>query len=166
MRHAGHVETAQDVRVREAAPTDAFSVAALHIQDERERGVTVPPGFLDAFADAWLRDRGRRTWVAEAAGGRPLGVLHGTRVQQLPRASSPAEAWFHVGLLYVSADARGRGIGGRLLGTLVEWAAGDGVTLVRLTAVPQARTLYERAGFGPSSDRLLERRLPPSDPTT
>jgi uncharacterized glyoxalase superfamily protein PhnB len=42
--------------VREARPSDAFSVAALHIQDEREQGHAVPPGFLDAFADAWLRD--------------------------------------------------------------------------------------------------------------
>ena len=94
MGHAGAVETTRDVRIRETAPTDAFSVAALHIQDERERGATVPPGFLDTFADAWLRDRNRRTWIAEDPSGRPLGVVHGTRVQKLPSAHRPANAWF------------------------------------------------------------------------
>ena len=39
--------------------------------------------------------------------GRPLGVLHGTRVQKLPSAHRPADAWFHVSLLFVTQDARG-----------------------------------------------------------
>lgn len=159
----GPVETTRAVRVREAAPTDAFSVAALHIQDERERGGTVPPGFLDTFADAWLRDRARRTWIAEEPTGRPLGVLHGTRVQKLPSTHRPATAWFHVSLLYVTADARGEGIGERLLRTLLAWARTDGVTRVQLNAVPEARTLYTRVGFGAPSERLMEVRLDTGD---
>ena len=147
------------VTVREARPSDAFSVGALHIQDEREHGHVVPPGFLDAFADAWLRDRARRTWVAEDDRGRPIGVLHGTRVQKLPSAHRPADAWFHVSLLFVTADARGCGIGQRLLEALLAWARTDGVTRVQLNAVPEARTLYERMGFGPPSERLMELRL-------
>ena len=153
------------VSVREARPSDAFSVGALHIQDEREQGHTVPSGFLDDFADAWLHDRARRTWLAEDLRGRPLGVLHGTRVQRLPRAHRLADAWFHVSLLFVTPDARGRGIGDALLRSLLEWAGSDGVTRVQLNAVPQARTLYERFGFGPPSERLMEIRLshPPRD---
>ena len=106
MGHAGGMES-DAVTVREARPSDAFSVGALHIQDEREQGHAVPPGFLDALSDAWLRDRARRTWVAEDERGRPLGVLHGTRVQKLPSAHRPADAWFHVSLLFVTQDARG-----------------------------------------------------------
>jgi GNAT superfamily N-acetyltransferase len=147
------------VRVREAVPADAFSVAALHIQDERERGGTVAPGFLDTFADAWLRDRARRTWIAEDARGRPLGVVHGTRVQKLPSAHRPADAWFHVSMLYVATDVRGHGLGERLLRALLDWAARDRVTRVQLNAVPEARTLYERVGFGAPSERLMELRL-------
>lgn len=149
----------EGVRVREAVPADAFSVGALHIQDERERGRVVPPGFLDRFADAWLRDRARRTWVVEDARGRPLGVVHGTRVQKLPSADRPADAWFHVSLLFVTADARGAGLGELLLRALLDWARTDGVTRVQLHAVGEARTLYERMGFGPPSDRLMELRL-------
>lgn len=146
-------------RVREARPADAFSIGALHIQDERELGHTVPAGFLDEFAEAWLRDSARRTWLAEDERGRPLGVLHGTRVQRLPSAHRPADAWFHVSLLFVSVDARGHGIGEGLLQRLVDWAERDGVSRVQLNAVPGARTLYERFGFGPPSERLMERHL-------
>jgi GNAT superfamily N-acetyltransferase len=86
-------------------------------------------------------------------------VLHGTRVQKLPSAHRPADAWFHVSLLFVTADARGCGIGQRLLEALLAWARTDGVTRVQLNAVPEARTLYERMGFGPPSERLMELRL-------
>ena len=148
-----------EITVREARPSDAFSVGALHIQDEREQGHAVPPGFLDALSDAWLRDAARRTWLAEDERGRPLGVLHGTRVQRLPSAHRPADAWFHVSLLFVTEDARGYGIGQRLLEALLAWAEADHVSRVQLNAVPEARTLYERMGFGPPSERLMERRL-------
>ena len=158
MSHAGRMQI-DGVTVREARPSDAFSVGALHIQDEREQGHAVPSGFLDEFADAWLRDRARRTWVAEDERGRPLGLLHGTRVQRLPSAHRPADAWFHVSLLFVTPDARGCGLGERLLEAMLDWAVGDGVSRVQLNAVPEARTLYERFGFGPPSERLMERRL-------
>ena len=147
------------VTVREARPSDAFSVGALHIQDEREQGHAVPPGFLEGPDEAWLRDAARRTWLAEDERGRPLGVLHGTRVQRLPSAHRPADAWFHVSLLYVTPDVRGHGIGQQLLEALLAWAHADGVTRVQLNSVPEARTLYERMGFGPPSERLMELRL-------
>jgi GNAT superfamily N-acetyltransferase len=163
MGHAGRMDSERPEitgwRVREARPADAFSIGALHIQDERELGHTVPAGFLDEFAEAWLRDAARRTWLAEDGRGRPLGVLHGTRVQRLPSAHRPADAWFHVSLLFVSVDARGHGIGEGLLQCLIDWAQGDGVSRVQLNAVPDARTLYERFGFGPPSERLMERHL-------
>lgn len=155
----GGMETVDGVTVREAVPADAFGVGALQIQDEREQGYSVPPGFLDTFADAWIRDRGRRTWIAEDERGRPLGVLHGTRVQRLPSAHRPADAWFHVSLLFVTPDARGYGIGELLVRALLDWATADGVSRVQLNAVPEARTLYERMGFGPPSERLMELRL-------
>lgn len=160
MGHAGRMDgeglEIAGWQVREARPADAFSIGALHIQDERELGHTVPAGFLDEFAEAWLRDSARRTWIAEDERGRPLGVLHGTRVQRLPSAHRPADAWFHVSLLFVSVDARGAGIGERLLQCLLDWAEHDGVSRVQLNAVAEARTLYERFGFGPPSERHME----------
>ena len=59
----------------------------------------------------------------------------------------------------MTTDARGCGIGEPLLRALLDWAATDGVSRVQLNAVPEARTLYERFGFGPPSERLMELRL-------
>ena len=80
-------------------------------------------------------------------------------MQKLPSAHRPADAWFHVSLLFVTEDARGYGIGERLLTALLDWAEATAVTRVQLNAVPEARTLYERMGFGPPSERLMELRI-------
>ncbi|NHA68501.1 GNAT family N-acetyltransferase [Phycicoccus flavus] len=150
------METTRALRVREAAPTDAFSVAALHLQDDRERGRAVPAGYLDTLADAWLRDRSRRTWLAEEPSGRPLGTVHGSRVPLLPTVREPAGARLDVDFLYVTADARGEGIGERLLRTLLDRARADGVRTVRMPAAPAARALYTRLGFAPPAERVVE----------
>ena len=119
----------------------------------------MPVGFLDEFAQAWLRDTARRTWLAEDPRGRPLGVLHGTRVQRLPSAHRPADAWFHVSLLFVSIGVRGAGIGEGLLDAMLAWAEGDGVSRVQLHALPGVRAIYQRFGFGPPSQQLMERQI-------
>lgn len=145
--------------MRTAEPRDAFAVAALHLQAEREWGQDIPSGFLDQLADAWLRDRARITWLAEDARHNPLGAIHGTVVRTLPSPRRPTTAWMHVGFLYVTREARGAGLGERLLRTVVEWCEAQGVDRIRLNAVDEARTLYERLGFGPPGDGLMELRL-------
>ena len=150
------MDTADVVTVREALPTDAFAVAALHLQAEREWGQAVPPRFLDTFADAWLRDRARRTFLAEDGGGTPLGTVHGSVVRKLPSPRRPTDAWMHVSFLYVTAGARGHGVGEALLRALLEWCGTHDVVRVQLNAVDEARSLYERVGFVPPGDGLLE----------
>ena len=164
MVHAGRMETADGVTVREAVPTDAFSVAALHLQAEREWGQVVPPRFLDTFADAWLRDRARRTFLAEDSRGTPLGTVHGTVVRKLPSPRRPTDAWMHVSFLFVTADARGHGVGEALLRTLLAWCRAHDVVRVQLNAVDGARTLYARVGFVAPDEGLMELRLSRSLP--
>ena len=147
-----------DVAVRLAEPRDAFAVAALTMQDDRECGATVEPGFLDTFADAWLADDRRVTFVAEAPDGRPLGLVTAAVVTKLPSSRRPATKWLHVSLLFVTKDARGEGLGARLLDSLREWCAAHDVTRMQLNAAPRARPLYERAGFGDPSPGLMEWR--------
>ncbi len=149
----------EPVVVRPAEPRDAFAVAALHLQAEREWGEEIPPGFLDTLADAWLRDRSRHTWLAEDARHNPLGTAHGSLVRKLPSPRRTTTAWMHLGFLYVTQDARGRGIGERLLRTVLGWCEAQAVERIQLTAVEEARPLYERVGFGPPSDGLLELRF-------
>ncbi|GGB65654.1 hypothetical protein N798_07985 [Knoellia flava TL1] len=150
----------QDAGIRLAEPRDAFAVAALTLQDDRECGAVAEPGFLDRYADAWLADRARVTFVAEAADGRPLGMVTAAVMTALPSSRRPAYRWLHVSLLFVTADARGVGLGGRLLGTLQQWCMDNGVNRVQLIAAPEARTLYERAGFLPPADDRLEWQVP------
>ncbi|HEX6917332.1 MAG TPA: GNAT family N-acetyltransferase [Phycicoccus sp.] len=149
----------EPVVVRAAEPRDAFAVAALHLQAEREWGQSIPPGFLDTLADAWLRDRARQTWLAEDARHNPLGAVHGTLVRKLPSPRRATTAWMHVGFLFVTPTARGEGLGERLLRTALTWCEEQGVDRVQLHAVAPARTLYERLGFGPPSEDLVELRL-------
>ncbi|PRY56669.1 acetyltransferase (GNAT) family protein [Knoellia remsis] len=144
--------------VRLAEPRDAFAVAALTMQDDRECGATIEPGFLDRYADAWLADRRRVTFLAEAADGRPLGMVTAAIVTKLPSSRRPDERWLHVSLLFVTADARGAGLGGRLIEALQVWASDNGVTRMQLSADPKARSLYERAGFTTPDSRLMEWR--------
>ena len=149
----------EPVVVRSAEPRDAFAVAALHLQAEREWGQRIPPGFLDTLADAWLRDRARQTWLAEDARHNPLGTVHGTLVRKLPSPRRRTDAWMHVSFLFVTPEARGRGLGERLLRTLLGWCSEQGVDRVELGAVEEARSLYERVGFGPPGAGLMELRL-------
>lgn len=144
--------------VRLAEPRDAFAVAALTMQDDRECGAAIEEGFLDRFADAWLADRARVTFLAEAADGRPLGVVTAAVVTKLPSSRRPVSTWLHVSLLFVTNDARGLGLGRRLLDALREWGAGHDVTRMQLNAAPEARSLYVRAGFGAPSPGLMEWR--------
>ena len=147
------------VVVRSAEPRDAFAVAALHLQAEREWGQRIPPGFLDTLADAWLRDRSRQTWLAEDERHNPLGAVHGSLVRKLPSPRRSSTAWMHLGFLYVTREVRGQGLGEQLLRTVLAWCEAQGVERVQLNAVDEARSLYERVGFGPPSAGLLELRL-------
>lgn len=147
------------VVVRPAEPRDAFAVAALHLQAEREWGEAIVPGFLDTVADAWLRDRTRHTWLAEDARHTPLGAVHGVLVPKLPSPRRSTSAWVHVGFLFVTESARGAGLGTRLLETMLTWCGSQGVDRIQLNAAPEARPLYESVGFGPPEEGLVELRL-------
>ena len=55
---------------------NAFSLAALQLQANREQGRSGEQGYLDRFADAWLRTQERRpAWLALSLDGRPLGCV-------------------------------------------------------------------------------------------
>ena len=150
--------------MRAAEDRDAFGIAALHLQHERELGAAARPGFLDEVADAWLRGRPhRRTWVAEQADGRPVGVVHGEVVETLPRLRPTSRRWMNLSLVFVSTDCRGAGVGERLVREAVAWATRERLSRVDLNTVPAARTLYERIGFVPAPERTMTLVLPSGD---
>ena len=91
------------------------------------------------------RDRGGRFWVAEIA-GRVVGC-----VGAAPIAARPARAaGMELLKLYVDREARGCGLGGRLVGLVDEEAALRRAGFVELwtdTRFEDAHRLYERLGF-------------------
>lgn len=142
--------------IRLAQPRDALACAALTMQDDRESGATIEEGLLDRYAQAWLADKARVTFVAEAPDGRPLGMVTAAVVTKLPSSRRPSHRWLHVSLLFVTQDARGDGIGTSLLEALRLWAGEHHVTRMQLNAVERARPLYERAGFASPTAELME----------
>lgn len=70
----------------------------------------------------------------------------------------------HLVSTWVAPEARGNGLGSKLVGSVVEWAAGAGASEVTLWVVDgnrPAMALYEEAGFVATG----ERQPLPSNPT-
>lgn len=148
-----------DATIRLAEPEDAFALAALTMQDDRECGATLEPGFLTAYADAWLADRQRVSFLAVARDGRPIGMVTAALLTKLPSSRRPVTSWMHVSLLFVTADCRGHGLGTLLMTRLLGWGRMHAVDRVQLNAVAEARALYQRIGFTEPDVGLMELRL-------
>lgn len=149
-----------DVRITRATRDEALIVAALALQMDLEDDAATPrAGFLTEYADAWLADSARRpTWLAFGPGGEAVGLVQTVLITKLPSLRRPVVSWLHVGQVFVVPAQRGHGVAGRMLMVLQEWARANQVDRIQLNARPAARHVYERAGFSPASDRLMEWR--------
>src|SRR5262245_52250497 len=108
-----------------------------------------------AFSDGdWKR------WAAEDALGdematfiadrqqQPIGIVGAHRDESQPML-------FHVSAMWVAPEARGEGLGRRLLSHVEAWIRSCGGQVVQLnvtTTAVAARRLYETAGFEPDGD--------------
>ncbi len=80
---------------------------------------------------------------------RPVGIVGAYRDQTEPLL-------FHVIAMWVAPEARGEGLGRRLLSHVEGWVRSCGGQVVQLhvtTTAVAARHLYESAGFEPDGDR-------------
>jgi GNAT superfamily N-acetyltransferase len=104
---------------------------------------------------------GSHNLVAEA-GGRPVGMASGVP------ADDPAVRGLIA--MWVSPEARGRGVGDALIGAVAAWAKAEGASSLRLTVYEHnlaAAALYQRNGFAdsappgadPSGERLMVKPL-------
>jgi len=62
---------------------------------------------------------------------------------------SPSQEYGYVEWMFVRPEHRGEGLGSRLLDALERWAEERGLCQLTLHNSPEARTLYERAGYRP-----------------
>jgi GNAT superfamily N-acetyltransferase len=98
-------------------------------------------------------------WVAERE-GRAIGQAYLAVIGMVPRPGRFARRWGYVSGLYVEPEERGKGVGSGLVRRAIEWAKGEGLEFLLLSAEEGSVALYERAGFTRSAD-LLELELWP-----
>ncbi|WP_052249675.1 GNAT family N-acetyltransferase [Tateyamaria sp. ANG-S1] len=143
------------VSVRDAEPSDARALAALHAKSWRASyGPYVPKEALGAPLDVNMRARWD-TWPADRLillaeeGGAVLGFA------AVVRGAVPL-----LDNLHVDPDARSTGIGARLLSMVAARLQGEGSTALRLIVIAdnaRARHFYVRMGGqeGPALDDTL-----------
>ena len=123
-----------------------------------EPQVAMDGGLEPRFADWYLAESGRRvTWLAELD-GRPVGMVSLVVFSRMPRPDAPEGGWGYLSNAFVLAAYRNRGVGGRLLAGLLEYASDQHLARVVLSPSERSVPFYQRAGFGPA-DMLLAKVL-------
>ena len=127
------------------------------IRDLRLRALKdAPYAFSSSFERE--RDRGADAWEELAAGGVVFVAVEDDDWLGMVGAFLPEHAPEAVGIwgTWIDPDARGRGIGRRLMEAAIDWARSRGAVRVDLSVTDQAneaRLLYERLGFTPTGER-------------
>jgi len=104
------------------------------------------------WAPGRARDEQERL-VQEAA--RVVGLYHGDRQIGFARAVSDGASITYLGDVYVLPEYRGRGLGMELVREMIEH--GPLAEKRWILHTKDAHTLYEKFGFGPPSERVMER---------
>lgn len=151
-------EAVSTAGIRPAAAGDTDTLKAIARHGHRDGRFHVDGNFgadrCDEFYATWIANScagwADRVFVADDSDG-PKGYV------TVHRRADKGE----IGLVGVSADARGRGVASRLLGTARQWCAEQG--LARVSVVTQGRNraamrLYQSAGFEVTDIQLWHHR--------
>jgi GNAT superfamily N-acetyltransferase len=104
----------------------------------------------------WARGRPAEAIIRSIrAAARVLGLYRSGRQVGFARVVSDGVAFAYLADVYVLAEHRGRGLGGELVREAIE--GGPHGDLLWLLHTADAHGLYAKLGFGPPSERLLER---------
>ena len=141
--------------IRAANAADAAAVRAVVNAALAEYGIAADPAGTDrdlADLDAYYFSRGGGFLVAVAPDGRVVGSC----------GIAPLEGGtWDLRKMYLAPEARGHGLGKRLLARIVAFARSKGATRVELetaSVLKEAISLYEKAGFRPVERALQARR--------
>jgi molybdate transport system substrate-binding protein len=141
--------------IRPAQAADAAAVRGIVNATLAEYGIAADPAGTDrdlADLDAYYFSRGGGFIVAVAADGRLVGSC----------GIAPLEGGtWDLRKMYLAPDARGQGLGKRLLARILAFARSRGATRVELetaSVLKEAISLYRQAGFKPLERPLAARR--------
>lgn len=152
----------QRVRIREASAIDAVVLASMRY--EFRSALADPSESRSAFLRRcirWMQSRLRRgkwrCWVAERRDG-IVGHLWLAPIEKIPNPVEEPERHAYLTNVYVRPDARGAGIGERLLAWAMAWCRINAVDTVLLWPTSRSRSLYSRHGFR-GAGRLMSASL-------
>lgn len=100
-----------------------------------------------------LKEAAWHCWVVETD-EHLAGAVWLQLVEKIPNPRSEPEHHAYITNFYVEEQARGQGIGTRLLREVIEWCRTRDVHAVILWPTDRSRTLYERHGFAVRDDLL------------
>jgi GNAT superfamily N-acetyltransferase len=149
--------------VRVATPDDDATIASMRrAWTEEYAGEPIEDPDFDAEFAAWMeRERGQRiTWLADLEGD-PVGMLNLVVFTRMPRPHRATDEsrhptqWGYIANVYVAPEARNRGAGAALLQAAIDHADNAGYARLVLSPTEQARTLYERVGFGEANGLMV-----------
>ena len=125
------------------------------LDDDPER-VDVDAVHAYVTGSYWAKGRSRETMDAAIAGSaRVIGVYHGGDQVGFARVISDATTYAYLADVYVLEEHRGNGLGVELVREAVDSEPWSGFSWHLRTS--DAHELYKKFGFGPPSERSLER---------
>jgi len=134
---------ADSLEISEMSPSDWDEVRRIYAEGIATGHATLetePPGW-----DSWDRSHRPDCRLIARGGDRMLGWAALSRVSERCAYGGVAEV-----SVYVASDARGRGVGKRLLAELIRASEGAGVWMLQAGIFPENRAsiaLHERCGF-------------------
>ncbi|NIH88459.1 GNAT family N-acetyltransferase [Amycolatopsis granulosa] len=139
-----------EIEIRPAGPEDHEAVAGLRWRWVAERDG--PPGtgrdtFVREFA-TWAREHaGTHRCLVLVRAGRIAGMGFLAVTARVPSPGSLTRASGDIQCVYVVPEARGAGLGGRLIGELLALARQLGLERVTVHSSARAVPVYARTGF-------------------
>ncbi|MCI5077494.1 GNAT family N-acetyltransferase [Oricola sp.] len=140
-------ETPEDVEIRWAGPGDRAAIAELVLQTKRHYGEEpAPAAAIEAAVADWLAQKpGHALFVIAHVDGAPAGYAS---VAVTPPGMGLCAA-LYMKELFVSSEARGHGIGHRLLAFIARYCVDQDIERIDLTTAVDNDAgirFYERAG--------------------
>ena len=136
------------VLIRLAEPADAAAIAAIYRPYVESTHISFEESAPDSAEIARRMASPVHPWLIAEEDGRVLGYASSS-----PYHRRPAYRWTVETSIYLAAEARARGLGRRLLSSLIELLTKQGyVTAIAAIALPNGISvaLHERLGFSPA----------------
>jgi len=150
-------------RVREATLRDIDALVRHRIGMFTDMGLSLDAAALEASFRAWLTDKMPagiyRAWLIEADDG---AIAAGGGISILPWPPGPSYMGDRIAIvynLYTEPAHRRRGLARRLMTTIHDWSAEQGITSVALNASHDGQPLYESMGYQITPTPMMFRAL-------